>query len=169
MTQKEKQKLQDCRIHIVGHGRLSEFIGDELHNIGFCQISQSDNITDITGFDIIIMAKTGQQTANVPMLYPFDLIEGGAAIVVLPGDGMAIPVDADARVWAANYMIGYSTFWNIRDLDWLRESLPGIKNGVTSEQSQRTAAVICARICANIAVGRDVKHFPRFYLSRNLE
>ena len=33
----------------------------------------------------------------------------------------------------------------------------------------KTAAHICARIAANIAVGREVKHFPRFYLCKNLE
>ena len=51
----------------------------------------------------------------------------------------------------------------------LQFALPAIRDAKTSELAQRTAAHICARIAANIAVGRDVKHFPRFYLSKNLE
>ena len=53
--------------------------------------------------------------------------------------------------------------------DWLQSNLPAIREGKTSETAKRTAAHICARIAANIAVGREVKHFPRFYLCKNLE
>lgn len=169
MTQQEMQKIKDCRILIVGYVSLSEFISDELQTIGFCRIRQSDDLSDIADIDIIIAANTGLLTADVPILYPFDFIEGGAVIVVLPGDDIGVSEDADMLIWAAMYMSGYSAFWNMGDCEWLGASLPHIMNGETSEQAQRTAAVICARICANIAVGRDVKHFPRFYLSRNLE
>lgn len=48
-------------------------------------------------------------------------------------------------------------------------NLPAIREAKTSEAAQRTAAHICAKIAANIAVGRNVKHFPRFYLSKNLK
>jgi len=66
-------------------------------------------------------------------------------------------------------MSGYCAFWNIDNSDWLRVVLPRIEQGEQSAKAQQTAACICARILANIAVGRDVKHFPRFYLSKNLE
>lgn len=55
------------------------------------------------------------------------------------------------------------------DCDWLEQSLPAIREGITEETAQKTAAHICARIAANIAVGREVKHFPRFYLCSNSE
>lgn len=166
--------IQDCRILIIGYGTLSGFIHDELKAVGFRQIRQAESLCNMHHSDIIIIvASDGVATEHdiitVTTLYPFDFIGGGAAIVALPGDRMEIPIDTDIRVWAAKYVIGYSTFWNMQDLDWLSESLPGIENGVTSEEAQRTAAMICARISANIAAGRDVKHFPRFYLSRNLE
>lgn len=169
MTTEEKQKIKDCRILIVGYGILSELISDELKYIGFCRIRQSDDLLNTADFDIAIVVNTGQATASIPILYPFDFIKGGAVIAVLPGDIMNVPENTDARVWAAKYMIGYSAFWNTGNCEWLREALQDIRNGSTSEKAQRTAAIICARISANIAVGRDVKHFPRFYLSRNLE
>ena len=170
MTQEEKQKIKDCRILIVGCRRLAELIRDELHAVGFCQVGQSEDYVDIAVYSIVIAADDNYRPAvDVPILYPFDFIEGGAVIVVLPGYKMDISLETDIRAWAAKYMSGYSAFWNMADCEWLGASMPHIMNGETSEKAQRTAAVICARICANIAVGRDVKHFPRFYLSRNLE
>ena len=167
MTQQEMHKIKDCRILIIGYGSLSEFISDELQNIGFCRIRRSDDLSDIADFDIVIVVNTGQPTAAVPILYPFDFIEGGGAIVRLPGDDIGVPDDADMRIWAARYMSGYCAFWNMEDCEWLVASLPLIMKGESSAQAQRTAAVICARISANIAVGRVVKHFPRFYLAEN--
>ena len=75
MTHREKQKIKDCRIVIEGYGSLSEFISDELHNIGFCRVKQSDELSDIADIDIIIVANTGLPTTAVPILYPFDFIE----------------------------------------------------------------------------------------------
>ena len=94
-------KIKDCRILIIGYGSLSEFISDELQNIGFCRIRRSDDLSDIADFDIVIVVNTGQPTAAVPILYPFDFIEGGGVIVRLPGDDIGVPEDADMRIWAA--------------------------------------------------------------------
>ena len=73
------------------------------------------------------------------------------------------------RQWVAEYMLGYCAFWNVEGCDWLHDALPAIKENKTSEAAMKTAAYMCARIAANIAVGRDVKRYPRFYLCRNLE
>lgn len=56
-----------------------------------------------------------------------------------------------------------------RMMDNTQTALPAIRDGKTSEVSLKTATHICARIAANIAVGRKVKHFPRFYLCKNLD
>ena len=87
----------------------------------------------------------------------------------MPGDDNELHGKANARLWAAGYMAGYCAFWNMEGCDWLQSALPKIRECMTSETAQRTAAHICARIAANIAVGREVKHFPRFYLCNNLE
>lgn len=104
--------------------------------------------------------------ATIPIIYPFDFVDGAGAIVVMPGDDNELHGKANARLWAAEYMDGYCAFWNMEGCDWLQSALPKIREGNTSVAAQRTAAHICARIAANIAVGREVKHFPRFYLCR---
>lgn len=174
MTPEEKQMIQDCRILILGNGGFSELVARALQGIGFRLIQQSDCPSENAAYDVIIIVAdskpaTVNEGSSTLFIYPFDFIEGGAAIVVLPGDKMEIPTDVNLRVWAAKYMSGYSTFWNMGDCDWLRESFPKIEKGENSENAQHTAAKICAKISANIAVDRDVKHFPRFYLCRNLE
>lgn len=68
------------------------------------------------------------------------------------------------RQATSEYMAGYCTFWNVEGYEWLQSALPAIREGKTSEAAMKTAAHICARIAANIAVGRKVKHFPKFYL-----
>lgn len=172
MTQEEKKNIEDCPILIVGYRPLAELISDELNAIGFCQVGQSESFigVDIAGYNIVIAVDDNYHTAvDVPTLYPFDFIDGGAVIVMLPGDNMEITDETDVRTWVAKYIIGYSAFWNMMDCEWLRELLPRIVGGDSSEPTQRTVAFMCARISASIAVGRNVKHFPRFYLSRNLE
>ena len=98
-------------------------------------------------------------------IYPFDFVDGCGAIVVMPGDKF----EYFEREKAAEYMAGYCAFWNVQGCEWLDLAIPAIKRGETSESAMRTAAYVCAKITANIAVDRDVKHFPRFYLCKNLE
>ena len=107
--------------------------------------------------------------ATIPLILPFDFVNGAGAIVVMPEDERDMLRKPNLRQWAATYMAGYCAFWNIDGYEWLRYSLSDIKNGVTNSTALDTAAHICARIAANIAVEREVKHFPRFYLCKNLE
>ncbi|MDE7438077.1 MAG: hypothetical protein K2M93_06280 [Muribaculaceae bacterium] len=105
--------------------------------------------------------------SDIPIIYPFDFISGAGAFVLFPGDDRKWLEKSDLRVWAAEYMLGYSAFWKIPGCDWLHEVLPAIKDGKTSDTAQKTAAYMCARIAANIAVDHDVKRFPRFYLAES--
>lgn len=174
MTREEKQMIESCHIHIVGYGCLSALIHDELNAVGFQHILRYETDRNSVTADIVIVTELNDEETKPPLLhaptlYPLDFIEGGAVIVVLPGDSMEIPEGEGFRVWAARYIAGYGAFWNMEGWEWLAEAMPRIEKGETSETAQRTAARMCARICANLATGRDVKHFPRFYLSRNLE
>lgn len=174
MTPEEKQMIKNCRVLILGYGNFAELITSELLKIGFVRIEKSCLTEDESDYDIVIIIADSdpadrQSCPNLPQIYPFDFIEGAAAIVVLPGDSMKIPDDVDLRVWTAKYMSGYSVFWNTANCDWLWQSLRKIEGGEGSEKAQRTAAKMCTCVSANIAMERDVKHFPRFYLIRNLE
>lgn len=171
MTDEEKNKIESCRVMIVGKGEFADAINTALLQVGFHNIIYVEIPTEFADIvvDLAMNGESVQLDGKMPVVYPFDFIEGGAAMVVLPDDKTELEAKGDVRLCAAKYMSGYCAFWNIDNSDWLRVVLPRIEQGEQSAKAQRTAACICARILANIAVGRDVKHFPRFYLSRNLE
>ena len=177
MTSEEKRLIADCRIAVVGATEFIDSIKVELQQLGFESIqiiSRSDEMPMPSNVDVIAESVNESSSCfskdvTIPIILPFDFVNGAGAIVVMPDDDQDILDKPDLRLWAANYMAGYCAFWNVVGCDWLRDSLPDIRNGVTSGASLKTAAYICARIAANIAVGREVKHFPRFYLCKNLE
>ena len=177
MTSEEKRLIADCRIMIIGASDFIDCVKAELDKSGFKSInivSGNDFHMEISLVDIVA-EYTGEAythvkgNAAIPIIYPFDFVEGAGVIVIMPGDDNELPCKDNLRLWVAEYMVGYCAFWNVEGCEWLQSALPMIREGKTSETAQRTAAHICARIAANIAVGREVKHFPRFYLCNNLE
>lgn len=177
MTSEEKRLIADCRVMIIGASDFIDYVKTELCRSGFKSINivlGNDTHTEIEPVDMVAEYPGKDCThvkgnAAIPIIYPFDFVDVAGSIVVMPGDDNELHGKANARLWAAEYMAGYCAFWNMEGCDWLQSVLPQIREGKTSEAAQRTAAHICARIAANIAVGREVKHFPRFYLCRNLE
>lgn len=174
MTTDEKRLIADCRIMVIGASDFIDNVNAELIKSGFSSISIVSSLqaqADLASADMVAEC-VGEgrycikEELMIPIIYPFDFVDGAAAIVIMPGDDNELQGKANARLWAAEYMAGYCAFWNMDGCDWLQSALPAIREGKTSEAAQRTAAHICARIAANIAVGRDVKHFPRFYLCR---
>ncbi len=177
MTSEEKRLIADCRVMIIGASDFIDYVKTELYRSGFNSINivpGNDVHTEIGPVDMVAeyageACTHVKDNAAIPIIYPFDFVDGGSAIVVMPGDDNELHGKANARLWAVEYMAGYCAFWNMEGCDWLQSALPKIREGKTSDAAQRTAAHICARIAANIAVGREVKHFPRFYLCKNLE
>lgn len=177
MTREEKRLIADCRIMVVGVSDFIDSVKAELIKSGFKSISvisalekQLDvDFTDIIAEYVCEGCGCIKKEVKIPVIYPFDFVEGAGAIVIMPGDDNELQRKDNLRLWVAEYMAGYCAFWNMAGCDWLQSNLPAIREGKTSEAAQRTAAQICARIAANIAVGREVKHFPRFYLCNNLE
>jgi hypothetical protein len=177
MTSEEKRLITDCRIAVIGAIEFIDNIKAELKQLGFESIqiiSPSDEMTIPSNVDVIAenVNQGGSRLSEdmtIPLILPFDFINGAGAIVVMPDDERDILRKPNLRQWAATYMAGYCAFWNVDGCDWLRDSLSDIRNSVTSSAALKTAALICARIAANITVGREVKHFPRFYLCKNLE
>lgn len=174
MTREEKRLIADCRIMVIGVSDFIDCVKAELDKSGFKSmniVSGNDVHTEI-GLVDMVAEYTGEAythvkgNAAIPIIYPFDFVEGAGAIIIMPGDDNELHGKANARLWAAEYMAGYCAFWNVAGCDWLQTALPAIRKGETSDKAMRTAAHICARIAANIAVGRNVKHFPRFYLCK---
>ena len=177
MTSEEKSLITDCRIAVIGAIEFIDNIKAELKQLGFESIqiiSRSDempmpSIVDVIAENVNEGSFCLSKTATVPLILPFDFVNGAGVIVVMPEDERTLLCKPELRQWAATYMAGYCAFWNVEGCDWLRDSLSDIRNSVTSSAALKTAAHICARIAANIAVGREVKHFPRFYFCKNLE
>ncbi len=177
MTSEERRRIAGCRIAVVGAGEFIDSIKAELRQLGFESIqiiSRSDEMPMPSNVDVIAESVNEDSSCfskdvTIPIILPFDFVNGAGAIVVMPDDDRDILNKPNLRQWAANYIVGYCAFWNVEGCDWLRDSLSDIRNSVTSSAALKTAAHICARIAANIAVGREVKHFPRFYLCKNLE
>ena len=176
MTSEERRRIADCRIAVVGATEFIDSIKVELQQLGFESIqiiSPSDEET-IRNIDVIAESvNEGSSCLSkdviIPIILPFDFVNGAGAIVVMPEDERDMLCKPDLRQWAAEYMSGYCAFWNVEGCDWLHDALPAIKENKTSEAAIKTAAYMCARIAANIAVGRNVKRYPRFYLCSNLE
>ncbi len=177
MTSEERRRIADCRIAVVGATEFIDSIRTELQQLGFESIqiiSRSDEMPMPSNVDVIAEnVNEGSfclsKAATVPLILPFDFVNGAGVIVVMPEDKSNLISKPELRQWAATYMAGYCAFWNVEGCEWLRASLPDIRNGLTSHAALKTATHICARIAANIAVGREVKYFPRFYLCKNLE
>ncbi|WP_303330988.1 hypothetical protein [Bacteroides acidifaciens] len=177
MTSEERRRIADCRIAVVGATEFIDSIRTELQQLGFESIqiiSRSDKMPMPSNVDVIAEnvnegSSCFSKDVTIPIILPFDFVNGAGAIVVMPDDDRDILDKPDLRLWAVNYMAGYCAFWNVEGCEWLRDSLPDIRNGLTRHEALKTATHICARIAANIAVGREVKHFPRFYLCKNLE
>lgn len=177
MTSEERRRIADCRIAVVGATEFIDSIRTELQQLGFESIqiiSRSDKMPMPSNVDVIAEnvnegSSYFSKDVTIPIILPFDFVNGAGAIIVMPDDDKDILDKPDLRLWAVNYMAGYCAFWNVEGCEWLRDSLPDIRNGLTRHEALKTATHICARIAANIAVGREVKHFPRFYLCKNLE
>ncbi len=161
---------------IVGKGNFITYIKEELGKLDFCNIAEVEIGEIFNGQNKgILIEYTGsglyqaRDISSIPIIYPFDFVDGAGAIVVFPGDDRSWLEKQNIRQWTAEYISGYCAFWNMEGCDWLHDALPAIKENKTSDTAMKTAAYICARIAANIAVGRNVKRYPRFYLCRNLE
>lgn len=151
MSEEERKKISECRLSVAADHKFIEAIKQELARLNFDNISYTESEED------------SHLECCGHLIVPVDLIEGAAVIVY--GEGRsAIP----SRLQAAEYVEGFCLFWNMPEAKWIQSAIPSIRAGETSKNAIRTAALMCARIAANIAVGREVKTYPRFYISRNL-
>lgn len=151
MTEEEQEKISECMLTVAADHKFIEAIKQELARLNFDNISYTET------------EETPHLECGGYLIVPVDLIEG--AVVVVYGSA---PNGVPSRLQAAEYVEGYCLFWNMPEAKWIQSAIPSIRAGETSKNAIRTAALMCARIAANIAVGREVKTYPRFYISRNL-
>ncbi len=177
MTDEERYIIKESRVMVIGTPHFTRYVLPELERIGFRDIQTGCDLVALAELSHVnIIAEYGGngesclkhlKEIKTPVICPFDFVRGAGAMVIIPHDDRELLAQPDLRLWAAEYISGYCAFWNMGGCDWLGEALPEIKAGVINESAQRLAAHICARIAANIAVGREVKHFPRFYLAES--
>lgn len=118
MTSEEKRLIADCRVMIIGTSDFIDYVKAELYRSGFKSInivSGNDVHTEIGPVDMVA-EYVGEACTRVkgnvaiPIIYPFDFVDGASAIVVMPGDDSELHGKANARLWAAEYMAGSSVF-----------------------------------------------------------
>lgn len=144
-----------------------------------------DNIDEIiSGNDIAINAL--DFTSNIPFLFdkkcsekgiyvlhPYNLGWAGMLTIIKP-NGYQISELSDGKykgfeLKIAEYVSRYSTFWNM-EKEWLANVIERFKKeNIKSPPQLSVASWIIAGHCVNamfnIATGRTVKCFPKFYMS----
>ena len=110
---------------------------------------------------------------NIMVLHPFNFGWAGFLAVVDP-DGKSLqtlsdkPLDFDLKV--AEYVLGYQAFW-MQPQEWLDKVVKQYlrENGTLPPPQLSVASWITAGLCThalfNIATGKEVRKFPKFYLS----
>ena len=133
---------------IIGKGNFITYIKEELSKLGFCDMADVAMSEIINGLDAgILIEYTGNglsQTSDInsiPVIYPFDFVDGAGAIVVFPSDDRSWLEKQNIRQWTAEYISGYCAFWNMEGCDWLHDALPAIKKNKTSETAVQPSAI----------------------------
>lgn len=110
---------------------------------------------------------------NVPVLHPYNFGWAGFLTVVKP-DGLQLSqLSDDSRGFelrVADYVAKYSHFWNTPN-DWLDKIIAGFRNedSILPPPQLSIASWIVGGLCTNmmfnLTTGKDIKVFPKFYLS----
>ncbi len=181
MTNEEREAIRRYNIFISGTPEFEENLENELRKIGFTDIHQlpseiENSISDeacifikLVFDDKGIILKNIRQNNNHALIYLFDFIEGAGAIVLFSHNFEDLIIDKNTRYDMAKYISGYNAFWNIETNSWLTKVLDKISHGSKNDDTLKTAAYLGAKIAANIATGRDVKIYPRFYLLNSVK
>lgn len=110
---------------------------------------------------------------NITVLHPYNFGWAGFLTVVDP-DGKSLQslsdktLDFDLKV--TEYVLGYQAFW-MQPQEWLEKAVKQYQreNGTLPPPQLSVASWITAGLCThalfNIATGKNVKKFPKFYLS----
>lgn len=147
----------------VTHDNVEKLI--ERHDIAINALDFKSDIPFV--FDKICSEK------NITVLHPYNFGWAGFLAVVDP-DGKPLqglsgkPLGFELKV--AEYVLGYQAFW-MQPQEWLEKVVKQYlrEDGTLPPPQLSVASWITAGLCThamfNIATGKDVKKFPKFYLS----
>lgn len=114
------------------------------------------------------------QRENIPVLHPYNLGWGGLLAVIDP-NGIALnsiekPGEKFNEVKMVEYTSNYLKFWRTPHT-WIDEIIEKYKNEKESLPPPQlsiaswTVAAMSAHVLLKIATGKEIKTFPKFYLS----
>ena len=97
---------------IVGNGDFADAINTAFakNRVPQYYICGSPTESADIAVDLAMNGISARLGGKLPVVYPFDFIEGGAAMVVLPDDKVELEAKGDVRLCAAKYMSGYCAF-----------------------------------------------------------
>lgn len=148
--------ISRCRIAINGDSWAAGYVAALAEGCGLQVVDTSP--------DIIIDTSSNVRRSTVTVIYPVDILKCAAALAVLPEDDMSC-IEGAGRCGLARYIAGYNIFWQVEeDIVW-DELLARVAAGETSADAMRLAALMSVRVATRSAVGRSIKHMPRFYLA----
>lgn len=147
----------------INHNNVQEIIGN-------CDVAVNalDFKNDIPfAFDEVCREK------NIKVLHPYNFGWAGFLTVATP-DGMPISSLSrgnanDFELKMANYVVGYKAFW-MEPMDWLEKVVRQFEqaDGTLPPPQLAVASWIVGGLCATalfqIATGKPLENFPKFYL-----
>lgn len=174
----------------------AECLAERLHSINQnakidfrTEFITKDNVSEILkGYDVAINALDFKDETpfvfdslckkmNIPVLHPYNFGWAGFLTIVDPtGSSLSTlsekPLGFELKV--ADYVVGYEAFWHTPQ-QWLQEIVNQYKSEkeVLPPPQLSVASWITAGLCTNalfnLATGKPVKYFPKFYLSSLLK
>lgn len=113
---------------------------------------------------------------QIPVLHPYNFGWAGFVTIVKPGSHQLVELlkeDEDAKGFElrmAEYISRYNAFWNT-PVSWLEKTIETYRaeGGILPPPQLSVSSWITAGHCVNamfnLATGKEVKYFPKFYLS----
>ncbi|WP_298511839.1 ThiF family adenylyltransferase [uncultured Kordia sp.] len=154
-------KIHNC---FLTPDNVKEYVSD--HKIAINALDFSSDVPLI--FDEVCQEK------NIPVLHPYNLGWGGLVTVISPEDlalnSIEKPGQKFNEVKMVEYASSYLKFWRTPH-DWIDEALEKYmkeKSVIPPPQlsiASWTVAAMCTHLLFNIATNKEIKKFPKFYLS----
>lgn len=151
----------------ISHENIEELVNG--YDVAVNSLDFSDDA--LLAFDKIC------KTKNIPVLYPYNFGWAGFVTIVDPAGHSISELSEgpkDLKLKVAEYVVGHSAFWN-RPKEWLDEVITHYKqeDGMLPLPQLSIASWIAAGLCTtailNLATGRELRYFPKYYFSSLLQ
>lgn len=109
----------------------------------------------------------------IPVLHPYNIGWAGLVTIIMP-DSPSLKIITESpkgfEVSFVEYATEYLRYWG-HPLEWIEEIVKAYKNEIPKSPPPQLAigswilGGLCVNILFNLATGRTLKYFPKFYLS----